>query len=202
MHVPVEDMTKRRNDLQQKLKHFPTDSLRAKVLKDTVVEGTYFIVRNGMTSALLLPAWFTEGTYVLASLFLSQVFMQQLYLHTSKKRYSIILFWLIPCIAKVLFRKYTTHHEKVISSLVYIHLCTHYPIPSQTHYVLLLMYIMCPQILVKAAQDEEKRQVGSLPLINDLIITSFSTAGVPAGGPPLCRNHGTDPEKGACPDPV
>ena len=64
------------------------------------------------------------------------------------------------------------------------------------------MYIMCPQILVKAAQDEEKRQVGSLPLINDLVITSFSTAGVPAGGPPLCRNHGTDPEKGACPDPV
>ena len=56
MYVPVEDMTKRRNDLQQKLKHFPTDSLRAKVLKDTVVEGTYFIVRNGMTSALLLPA--------------------------------------------------------------------------------------------------------------------------------------------------
>jgi hypothetical protein len=37
----VEDMTKRRNDLQQKLKHFPTDSLRAKVLKDTVVEGVH-----------------------------------------------------------------------------------------------------------------------------------------------------------------
>ena len=55
---------------------------------------------------------------------------------------------------------------------------------------------------MKAAQDEEKRQVGSLPFINDVIITSFSTAGVPAGGSSLCRNHGTDPEKGACPDPV
>lgn len=35
----VEEMTRRRNELQQKLKHFPTDSLRAKVLKDTVIEG-------------------------------------------------------------------------------------------------------------------------------------------------------------------
>ena len=42
MYIPVEDMTKRRNDLQQKLKHFPTDSLRAKVLKDTVVEGIFY----------------------------------------------------------------------------------------------------------------------------------------------------------------
>ena len=35
----VEGMTKRRNELQQKLKHFPTDSLRARILKDTVVDG-------------------------------------------------------------------------------------------------------------------------------------------------------------------
>ena len=39
----VEEMTSRRNELQQKLKHFPTDSLRAKVLKDTVIEGMYSI---------------------------------------------------------------------------------------------------------------------------------------------------------------
>ena len=37
----VEEMTRRRNELQQKLKHFPTDSLRARILKDTVVDGEY-----------------------------------------------------------------------------------------------------------------------------------------------------------------
>ena len=39
----VEELTRKRNELQQKLKHFPTDSLRAKVLKDTIVDGITFM---------------------------------------------------------------------------------------------------------------------------------------------------------------
>jgi hypothetical protein len=41
LKAKVEGMTKRRNELQQKLKHFPTDSLRARILKDTVVDGVH-----------------------------------------------------------------------------------------------------------------------------------------------------------------
>lgn len=39
MCTAVERLTRKRNELQQQLKHFPTDSLRAKILRDTVVDG-------------------------------------------------------------------------------------------------------------------------------------------------------------------
>ena len=48
----VDTMTRRRNELQQKLKHFPTDSLRAKVLKDTVVDGRPSLVTLSLSFSM------------------------------------------------------------------------------------------------------------------------------------------------------
>ena len=121
MHDVVEEMTKKRNELQQKLKHFPTDSLKAKLLKDTVIDG--------MNTAPVHGANIYSSQPVSES---SQVSMLQPCLHICKMRWPLHI---------------------LIQKLTHTHTHTH---TTNTRCTITV------QIVMKAAQDEEKRQVTEL----------------------------------------